>query len=67
MSSIATKINRIGIKIAAPPVDGKANKELLKYLSEVLGIRKSALEIVEVIQLYYFYFTKSDLHLTFEV
>lgn len=44
---IATKINRIGVRISAPPVDGKANKELLKYLSKVLNVRKSALNIVE--------------------
>jgi len=25
------------VKIKAPPVDGKANKELVKFLSKVLG------------------------------
>lgn len=29
------------IKIAAKPVEGKANKHLISYLSEILGIRKS--------------------------
>jgi uncharacterized protein (TIGR00251 family) len=29
------------LKIAAPPVEGKANKELIEFLSEVLGIAKS--------------------------
>jgi len=33
------------IKIAAPPVDGKANRELVVFLSEVLGIRKSDIAI----------------------
>src|SRR5450830_1474932 len=33
------------IKIAAPPVEGKANRELIVFLSEVLGIRKSDITI----------------------
>jgi uncharacterized protein len=28
------------LKIAAPPVEGKANLELIKYLSKLLDIRK---------------------------
>ncbi|XP_015917829.1 UPF0235 protein C15orf40 homolog [Parasteatoda tepidariorum] len=31
----------IGVQIAAPPVDGEANKELIRYLAEVLQLRKS--------------------------
>ena len=34
------------IRVAAPPVDGKANKELIKFLSKVLGVRKNKIEIV---------------------
>ena len=33
------------LKIAAPPVDGKANRELIDFLSRVLGIRKSNISI----------------------
>ena len=33
------------IKVAAPPVKGKANHELIKFLSEMLGIPKSSLAI----------------------
>ena len=33
------------VKIAAPPVEGKANKELIAYLSGILGVRKSAINI----------------------
>ena len=33
------------IKIAAPPVEGKADRELIVFLSEVLGIRKSDITI----------------------
>ena len=28
------------LKIAAPPVKGKANRELVKFLSDILGIKK---------------------------
>ena len=31
----------VGIQIAAAPVDGEANTELVKYLSKLLGLRKS--------------------------
>ncbi len=34
------------IKLKAPPVDGKANGELVKFLSEEFGIAKSKIEIV---------------------
>lgn len=33
------------IKIAAPPVEGKANKELVEFLSAVLGVSKSRITI----------------------
>ncbi|KAK3604664.1 hypothetical protein CHS0354_009275 [Potamilus streckersoni] len=32
---------QVGIQIAAPPVDGEANAELVKYLSKLLGVKKS--------------------------
>ena len=35
------------VKIAAPPVDGKANRELIIFLSRVLGVSRSALTIVK--------------------
>lgn len=34
------------IKIAAPPVDGAANAELIKFLAKKLGVPKSAVEII---------------------
>ena len=34
------------IKIAAPPVDGAANAELIKVLAKKLGAAKSAVEII---------------------
>ncbi len=34
------------LRIAAPPVEGKANKALLEFLSEVLNIARSRIAIV---------------------
>jgi hypothetical protein len=36
----------VKIRVTAPPVDGKANQALIKYLAEFLGIAKSKIEIV---------------------
>lgn len=33
------------LKIAAPPLEGKANKELIEFLSDVLGVSKSRITI----------------------
>ncbi|TAK32137.1 MAG: DUF167 domain-containing protein [Chloroflexota bacterium] len=33
------------VRVAAPAVEGKANAALLKYLAEVLGVRKSAVTL----------------------
>ena len=35
------------IRIAAPPVEGAANKELIAFLSKRLGLSKSALQVVK--------------------
>src|SRR5687768_7501657 len=37
---------RLKIKIAAPPVEGAANESLIKFLSALLGIPKSKLQIL---------------------
>lgn len=37
---------RLRLRLSAPPVDGKANKEVLAFLSRELGIGKSSLAIV---------------------
>ena len=36
----------VKIRLKAPPVEGKANKELIKFLSKVLGIPKTKMAIV---------------------
>jgi len=38
--------DRLRIRVAAPPVDGKANKKLLAFLADRLGVPASSLEIV---------------------
>ena len=39
------KNGTLHLRIAAPPVKGKANQELIKFLSDVLGVSKSNLII----------------------
>ena len=36
----------IKIRITAPPVDGKANQALIKYLSDIFDIKRSQIEVV---------------------
>ncbi len=36
----------IKIKVAAPPVDGAANKALIEFLAETLGLPKNQVDIV---------------------
>ena len=36
----------IKVRIAAPPTDNEANETLIEYLSEILGVPKSKLDIV---------------------
>ncbi len=36
----------IRVRLTAPPVEGKANRALIKFLSKVLGVAPSRLEIV---------------------
>ena len=38
---------RLKIRLHAPPVDGKANKELLLFIAERLGVRKSQCAITQ--------------------
>lgn len=38
--------NSVKIKLSAPPIEGKANAELIKYLSKSLGVSKSSITFV---------------------
>jgi uncharacterized protein (TIGR00251 family) len=40
-------LDRVLIKLNAPPVDGAANKELIKLLSKKLGIAKSNISVLK--------------------
>ena len=35
------------VRVAAPPVKGKANKELISFLGKVLGVGRSSLSITK--------------------
>lgn len=35
------------IRVAAPPIEGKANKELIRWLAKVLDLAPSEIEIVK--------------------
>ena len=37
--------NILHVKIAAPPVKGKANKELVLFLSQLIGVSKGSINI----------------------
>ncbi len=37
---------RLKIKLAAPPVDGKANERAISFIAKSLGVPKSGVEIV---------------------
>ena len=46
-NAVAGVVNGVWkIRIAAPPVEGKANRALIEFLSEVLDIPKSSIAIV---------------------
>lgn len=36
----------VRIRVSAPPLEGRANKALIKFIAEVLGVNKSRVEIV---------------------
>ena len=45
INSIIIEENFIKIKLTAPPVDNKANKSLIEYLSKLLKVPKSLIKI----------------------
>ena len=36
----------VKVKLTAPPIDGKANKALIKFLAEILDVKQSEIEII---------------------
>ena len=39
--------SKLKIRLGAPPVDGEANKECVKFLAKLFGIPKSGIEIIQ--------------------
>lgn len=46
--SAITEVNGkvVGVRLAAPPVDGAANDELVSFLAQVLGVPRRAVSLV---------------------
>lgn len=42
----AEREGRLRLRVAAPPVDDKANRELLRWVADAFGLRSSAVSIV---------------------
>ena len=42
--------NALKLKITAPPVEGQANKECIRFLSDILGIKKKQVRILSGIK-----------------
>lgn len=38
----------VGVAVAAPPADGEANAELIRFLAEVLELKKSRISLDKV-------------------
>lgn len=41
----------VGVQINAPPAEGEANAELVRYISSLLGIRKGDVSLYKVMTL----------------
>jgi len=46
--SIDISDEAVGIAISAPPTEGEANAELVKYLASIFGVRKSDVSLDRV-------------------
>ena len=42
---VAWHDGRLKVALAAPPVDGEANKTLMKFMAEVLGVPKNSVSV----------------------
>lgn len=38
---------RLKVQLAAPPVDGEANAELLRFLAELFGVKRGCVELAQ--------------------
>lgn len=46
VDSISIQGDELKVRITAPPVEGKANEYLVRYLSKVFGVSKSHIELL---------------------
>ncbi|MEN6615752.1 MAG: DUF167 domain-containing protein [Syntrophorhabdus sp.] len=44
---ISLSTSGIVVRLTAAPLEGKANEELIRFLSDILKIRKSAIKIIK--------------------
>ncbi|MFN3395610.1 MAG: DUF167 domain-containing protein [Thermodesulfovibrionales bacterium] len=44
---IEIKGEEIKVRLTSPPVDNKANEELIEFLSEELGVKKNSISIIK--------------------
>lgn len=40
----------VGVSVGAPPTDGEANTELIRYLADVLDLKKSQISLSKVLK-----------------
>lgn len=50
LSEVSTEA--VSVAISAPPTDGEANAELIRYLAEILGLKKSHVCLDKVAETY---------------
>lgn len=43
----------VGVQIAAPPTEGEANAELVRFLASSLGVRKSDVNLERVSRMWF--------------
>lgn len=44
---LAPRNNALVVKLTSPPVDGKANKDLIRMIAKTLGVPQSSVEILK--------------------
>ena len=45
-NKVIEEANRLKVYLTAPPVEGKANKALVEFLSEHFGVKKNKIRII---------------------
>ena len=46
MRSVEVADGRLRVRLAAPPIEGRANDELIKYVAKVLGLPRGGVTLV---------------------